>query len=61
VLRRALRRERARYAGDPEAADRLLAHGESARTAAIAPATSAAWTQVATLLLENLTDAVTRP
>jgi hypothetical protein len=60
VLRRALRRERARYAGDSEAAARLLAHGESVRTAAIAPVEHAAWTQLASLLL-NLTDAVTKP
>ena len=60
VLRRALHRERARYAGDPTAAARLLAHGEAPRTTAIAPAEHAAWTQVATLLL-NLNDAVTKP
>ena len=60
VLRRALQRERVRYAADRDAAARLLAHGESPRSADVPPAEHAAWTQVATLLL-NLTDAVTKP
>jgi hypothetical protein len=59
VLRRALQRERARYDADRDAAARLLAHGESPR-ADLPLAEHAAWTQVATLLL-NLTDAVTKP
>ena len=60
VLATALARERSYFAMNPEAADKLLAHGESPRDASLAPATEhAAWSQVAALLL-NLSETVTR-
>jgi mono/diheme cytochrome c family protein len=59
VLTRALARERARFAADLAAARALLAHGESPRDERLPPAEHAAWTQVASTLL-NLSEAVTR-
>jgi hypothetical protein len=59
VLEKALSRERARYAADEEAARAYLASGESPRDQRIPPAEHAAWSQVASLLM-NLSEAVTR-
>ncbi len=59
VLSRALERERARYTADESAARGFLALGESPRDETIPPAEHAAWSQVATLLL-NLSETVTR-
>ena len=59
ILSQTLKRERVRYAGDPAAAEDLLSVGESPRDESISPAEHAAWTQVATLLL-NLSEAITR-
>ena len=59
VLSRTVARERARYAADPSAARDYLAIGESPRDETIPPAEHAAWSQVATLLL-NLSETVTR-
>ena len=59
VLRAALQRERRRYAADTSAATKLLSVGESPRNAQLALPEHAAWTQVATLLL-NLSETVTR-
>ncbi|MDZ4657142.1 MAG: PSD1 and planctomycete cytochrome C domain-containing protein [Bythopirellula sp.] len=59
VLARALGRERARYAADESAAREFLALGESPRDETIPLAEHAAWSQVATLLL-NLSETVTR-
>ncbi len=59
VLGKALARERSRYAKDAAAATALLAVGESARDPALPPAEHAAWTQIASLLL-NLSETLTR-
>ncbi len=59
VLAAALGRERTRYTKDPAAARALLAVGESPRDESLPPAEHAAWTQVASLLL-NLSETVTR-
>jgi hypothetical protein len=59
VLARALARERAAFAADPAAAERLLSQGESPRDPALAPVEHAAWAQVAALIL-NLSEVVTR-
>ncbi|WP_197526845.1 PSD1 and planctomycete cytochrome C domain-containing protein [Pirellulimonas nuda] len=59
ILSQTLGRERVRYAGDPTAAQALLWVGESPRTPSIERAEHAAWTQVASLML-NLSEAVTR-
>ena len=59
VLSRALSRERARYARDEPAARALLAAGESLRDARISVPEHAAWTQVASLVL-NLSETITR-
>ncbi|MBI5770058.1 MAG: PSD1 domain-containing protein [Verrucomicrobia bacterium] len=59
ILAATLTRERARYAKSEAAARTHLAIGESPRNPALAPAEHAAWSQVATLLL-NLSEAVTR-
>ncbi len=59
VLAGALKRERARYAGNETAARALLAIGESTRKETLPPAEHAAWTQVASLLL-NLSETITR-
>src|SRR5690606_22322130 len=59
VLAAALRRERARYAANPTAAEQFLAVGEAPRAAPIDPAEHAAWAHIATLLL-NLSEALTR-
>jgi fatty acid/phospholipid biosynthesis enzyme len=58
VTRKALARERARYA-DAARAAAVLAVGESPRDATLPAGEHAAWMQVATLLL-NLSEAVTR-
>ena len=60
VLGRALARERAHFAAAPERARELLASsGESPRDASIDEAEHAAWTQVASIVL-NLSESVTR-
>jgi Protein of unknown function (DUF1553)/Protein of unknown function (DUF1549)/Planctomycete cytochrome C len=59
VLTNALFRERARYANNQVAAEKYLAHGESARNEKIPVTEHAAWSQVAALLL-NLSETVTR-
>ena len=59
VLARALARERAHFAVNEVAARELLAHGESARDDTLPISEHAAWTQVASLLL-NLSETVTR-
>lgn len=59
VLQRALARERATFAATPSAAAQLLAVGELPPDASLAPVEHAAWTQVATLLL-NLSETITR-
>ncbi|MFO0788546.1 MAG: PSD1 and planctomycete cytochrome C domain-containing protein [Pirellulales bacterium] len=59
VLAKALGRERARYAANEEAAKKYLAAGESLRDDSIPASEHAAWSQVASLLL-NLSEAVTR-
>jgi hypothetical protein len=58
VLSRALQRERAHYSADESAARAYLAMGESPRDETIPLAEHAAWSQVATLLL-NLSETVT--
>ena len=59
VLYRALARERVRYARDEPAARALLAAGESPRDERIPAPEHAAWTQVASLVL-NLSETVMR-
>jgi Protein of unknown function (DUF1553)/Protein of unknown function (DUF1549)/Planctomycete cytochrome C len=59
VLRRVLDRQLARYRSDPAAAGKLLGVGESPRDARYDVAETAAWTIVATTIL-NLDEAVTR-
>jgi hypothetical protein len=59
VLAEMLGRERARYAADEGAAVEYLASGESLRDEQIPPAEHAAWSQVASLMM-NLSEAVTR-
>jgi hypothetical protein len=59
VLERALARERATFAADPDAAARLLALGESPRDASLPVVEHAAWAQTAALLL-NLGEAIMR-
>jgi hypothetical protein len=59
VLERSLARERPRYANDAVSARALLAIGEAPRDERIPAAEHAAWTQVATLLL-NLSETITR-
>jgi hypothetical protein len=59
VLQATLRRERARYGANPEAATRLLRVGEAPRDGRLPATEHAAWMQVATLLL-NLSETVTR-
>jgi hypothetical protein len=54
-----LQRERSLYQKDPNAATTLLAIGESPRNPQIPAAEHAAWTQLATLLL-NLSETLTR-
>ena len=48
-----------RYGGDPEAAEKLLAVGQSPRDNALDPAELAAWTTVTSILL-NLDETITR-
>jgi hypothetical protein len=59
VLRKVLDRQLAKYQGDEKAALRLLAVGESARDERLAPAEVAAWTIVASVIL-NLDETVTK-
>ena len=59
VLERALERERKIYGSDPDAAGALLGIGESSRNRAIDPAEHAAWTSVASLIM-NLSESITR-
>ena len=59
MLYRALARERVRYARDEPAARALLAAGESPRDERIPAPEHAAWTQVASLVL-NLSETVMR-
>ena len=59
ILSAAVLRERARYTADPGKATALLAIGESPRNPAIPVTEHAAWTQIASLLL-NLSETVTR-
>ncbi len=59
VMQHALTRERTRYQADEAAARAFLANGESARDVRIPVAEHAAWSQVASLLL-NLSETVTR-
>jgi len=59
VLLGTLAREAERYGNDLAAAKKLLSIGDSPRDATIAPATHAAWTIVANVLL-NLSETVTR-
>jgi len=59
VIASTLERERKRYAGNLPAAKAFLDIGEAPRNPRFAPAEHAAWTQVASLLL-NLSETVTR-
>lgn len=59
VLRGALQRERAHFQAQPAGAGALLASGEAPRDTRIPAVEHAAWTQVASLLL-NLSETVTR-
>ncbi len=59
TLTKALQRERARYQADPNSARQLLSVGESRRDRTIPPEEHAAWTQVASTIL-NLSEVVTR-
>lgn len=59
ILRGAVARERGRYHDDEAAAVAYLSVGESPRDPSLPPAEHAAWSQVASLLL-NLSEAVTR-
>ncbi|MCA9259077.1 MAG: DUF1553 domain-containing protein, partial [Planctomycetales bacterium] len=59
VLTHALERERTRYVADLQAAESLLRVGEAPRNTDLAAPEHAAWTQIASLLL-NLSETVTR-
>jgi cytochrome c553 len=59
VLSATLARFSSRYAADPKAAEQLLGQGESPRDAALAPAEVAAYTGLASLVL-NLDETVTK-
>ena len=59
VVRRTLERALATYRDDPAAASRLLAVGESPVPAALAPPELAAWTLVASQIL-NLDESLTK-
>ena len=59
TLATALNRERQRYQADTAAARQLLSVGESPRDATISSGEHAAWTQVASTIL-NLSETVTR-
>jgi hypothetical protein len=59
VLTSALNRERTRYGANPIAAKEYLSNGESPRNEKIRTSEHAAWSQVASLLL-NLSETVTR-
>ncbi len=59
LLEEALAAQLAHYTGVPEAATELLKVGESARDESLAPPLHAAWTNVATILL-NLDETLTK-
>src|SRR5262249_28324748 len=59
TLTRALIRERSRYQSDEKLARAYLGAGESPRDEQIPPVAHAAWSQIASLLL-NLSETVTR-
>jgi hypothetical protein len=59
VITAALERERRHYAANPDSAAVYLTHGESPRDEQIPAAEHAAWSQVATLIM-NLSEAVVR-
>ena len=59
ILEKALARERTRYAANEAAAKELVAVGEAPRNENVSVVEHAAWTQVASLLL-NLSEVVTR-
>jgi hypothetical protein len=59
VLSKALTRERTRYTNDKPAAEKYLAAGESPRDESIPTTEHAAWSQLASLLM-NLSETVTR-
>ena len=59
VLRQVLDKQLAKYQGDEKAALQLLAVGESPRDERLAPAELAAWTIVASVIL-NLDETVTK-
>jgi hypothetical protein len=59
VVAEALAGHRARYAADPEAARKLIGHGESTPSTALAADELAAWTLVANMML-NLDETLTR-
>ena len=59
VLAKSLARERSHYATNKEAAEKFLEAGESPRDETIPLAEHAAWSQIATLIL-NLSETVTR-
>jgi hypothetical protein len=59
ALARTLERFRERYRAEPEAARQLVAVGESEPSAALDPAELAAWTLIASALL-NLDEVITR-
>jgi hypothetical protein len=59
TLETALNRERQRYSADPDSAQQLLAIGELAQNTAFPAPEQAAWTQLASTLL-NLSETVTR-
>jgi hypothetical protein len=59
VLTRVLKRQRAAYRANPDAAQRVLATGESPADASLDPAELAAWTMVASAIL-NTDEAVSK-
>jgi len=59
LLTKTLARERTRYRANPSAASALISVGESPRKAALESAEHAAWTQLASVLL-NLSEVITR-
>ena len=59
IVAESLAAHRGRYAADPEAAKKAIAHGESRPPEHVAPAELAAWTLVANMML-NLDETLTR-
>jgi len=59
VIREMLAGQSEKYRNDPQAAEKLLAVGESPRDSRFAPAELAAWSTVAAAIL-NLDETVTR-